>query len=152
MCTNRSWKSTGSRNKGGQEVISSTFFTHLSITSIFITIRCYHCKQVILLIGSVELNHVWLFLAPWTIVCQAPLSMELPRQEYWSALPFPPPGDSLALYSGIKPEFLVWQEAHNTTLTTHTANTWNFFQIVKNSNVDKVTSFWAHLVHSFPWR
>ena len=30
--------------KGGQEVISSTFFTYLSITSIFITIRCYHCK------------------------------------------------------------------------------------------------------------
>lgn len=30
--------------KGGQEVISSTFFTYLSITSIFITISCYHCK------------------------------------------------------------------------------------------------------------
>ena len=29
----------------------------------------------------------------WTIACQAPLSMEFFRQEYWSELPFPPPGD-----------------------------------------------------------
>ena len=28
-----------------------------------------------------------------TVTCQAPLSMGFPRQEYWSALPFPPPGD-----------------------------------------------------------
>ena len=33
------------------------------------------------------------FVTPWTIACQAPLSMEFPRQEYWSALPFPSPGD-----------------------------------------------------------
>ena len=30
---------------------------------------------------------------PWTIAHQAPLSMELSRQEYWSRLPFPSPGD-----------------------------------------------------------
>ena len=29
----------------------------------------------------------------WTIALQAPLSMEFPRQEYWSGLPFPPPED-----------------------------------------------------------
>ena len=29
---------------------------------------------------------------PWTVVCQAPLSMGFPRQEYWSGLPFPSPG------------------------------------------------------------
>ena len=29
----------------------------------------------------------------WTIACQSPLSMEFSRQEYWSELPFPPPGD-----------------------------------------------------------
>ena len=38
---------------------------------------------------------------PWTIVCQAPLSMEFPRQEYWSGLPFPPTGDFPL--PGIKP-------------------------------------------------
>ena len=30
---------------------------------------------------------------PWTIPCQAPLSMEVPSQEDWSRLPFPSPGD-----------------------------------------------------------
>ena len=30
---------------------------------------------------------------PWTVAHQAPLSMELSRQEYWSGLPFPSPGD-----------------------------------------------------------
>ena len=31
--------------------------------------------------------------APWTVAHQAPLSMEFSRQEYWSGLPFPSPGD-----------------------------------------------------------
>ena len=39
------------------------------------------------------LSHVRLFETPWTIACQAPLSMGFSRQETWSALPFPPPGD-----------------------------------------------------------
>ena len=29
----------------------------------------------------------------WTVACQAPLSMEFPRQQHWSGLPFPSPGD-----------------------------------------------------------
>ena len=29
----------------------------------------------------------------WTVACQAPLSMGFPRQDYWSGLPFPSPGD-----------------------------------------------------------
>ena len=39
------------------------------------------------------LSRVRLFVTPWTIACQAPLSMRFPRQEHWSGLPFPPPGD-----------------------------------------------------------
>ena len=31
----------------------------------------------------------------WTVACQAPLSMEFFRQEYWNGLPYPPPGDLL---------------------------------------------------------
>ena len=31
---------------------------------------------------------------PWTVACQAPLSMGFSRQEYWSGLPFPSPGKS----------------------------------------------------------
>ena len=33
------------------------------------------------------------FPTPWTVALQAPLSMEYSSQEYWSELPFPPPGD-----------------------------------------------------------
>ena len=38
-------------------------------------------------------GHVWFFATPWTVDSQAPLSMEFSRQEYWSGLPFPSPGD-----------------------------------------------------------
>ena len=41
------------------------------------------------------LSHVQLLITPWTVACQAPLSVGLPRREYWSELPFPPPGDLL---------------------------------------------------------
>ena len=40
------------------------------------------------------LRCVQLFTTPWTITCQAPLSLWFPRQEYWSGLPFPSPGGS----------------------------------------------------------
>ena len=33
------------------------------------------------------------FVTPWTIACEAPLSMGFPRQEYWSGLPFSSPGN-----------------------------------------------------------
>ena len=39
------------------------------------------------------LSHVELFAIPWTAAFQAPLSMEFLRQEYWSGLPLPSPGD-----------------------------------------------------------
>ena len=32
-------------------------------------------------------------MTPWTVACQAPLSMGFPRKGYWSRLPFPSPGD-----------------------------------------------------------
>ena len=39
------------------------------------------------------LSPIWLFAAAQTAACQAPLSMGFSRQEYWSGLPFPSPGD-----------------------------------------------------------
>ena len=39
------------------------------------------------------LSRVQLFANPWTVARQAPLSMGLSGQEYWSGLPFPPPAD-----------------------------------------------------------
>ena len=40
-----------------------------------------------------HLSCVQLFATPWTVACQAPLSMRFFRQEYWNGLPFPTPGD-----------------------------------------------------------
>ena len=38
-----------------------------------------------------KVSHAWLFVAPWTVAYQAPLSMWFPRQEYRSGLLFPSP-------------------------------------------------------------
>ena len=38
------------------------------------------------------LSRVQLFVTTWTVACQAPLSVEFSRQEYYSGLPFPLPG------------------------------------------------------------
>ena len=51
---------------------------------------------------------------PWTVAYQAPLSMEFPRQEYWSGLPFPPPGD--LSNPGIKPSLLLLLRWHKGSL------------------------------------
>ena len=50
-----------------------------------------------------SLSHVRLFATPWTVAHQAPLSMVFPRQEHWSELPFPSPGD--LPNPGINPAF-----------------------------------------------
>ena len=39
------------------------------------------------------LSHVQISATLWTVAWQAPLSMQFPKQEYWSGLSFPPPGD-----------------------------------------------------------
>ena len=48
---------------------------------------------------------VQLFSTLWTVACQAPLYMGFSRQEYWSGLPFPPPGHHHD--PGIKPTSLM---------------------------------------------
>ena len=53
------------------------------------------------------LSRVRLFATLWTIAYQAPPSMEFSRQEYWSGLPFPSPGDLPDL--GIEPRSPAFQ-------------------------------------------
>ena len=50
-------------------------------------------------------SRVRLFATPWTVAYQGPLSMGFSRQEYWSGLPFPSPGDLPD--PGIKPTALM---------------------------------------------
>ena len=46
------------------------------------------------------------FVTPWTVAHQAPRSMGFPRQEYWSGLPFPPPGG--LPNPGMEPRYCRW--------------------------------------------
>ena len=50
------------------------------------------------------LSHIWLFVTPWAVACQASLFMEFSRQEYWSGLPFLTPGDlpDAGINAGVK--------------------------------------------------
>ena len=64
-----------------------------------------HTILIIHLMHPQSLSHVHLFATPWTTAHQAPLSMGFPRQEYWSGLPLPSPGDLS------NPGLLHWQEA-----------------------------------------
>ena len=66
---------------------------------------CFHCFPIYLpwsdgtgchdlsFLKVKSLNCVRLFATPWTVACKDPLSMGFFRQEYWSGLPFPSPGD-----------------------------------------------------------
>ena len=56
-----------------------------------------------------------LFATPWTVACQAPLA----RQEYWSGLPCPPPGD--LPNPGTEPEYLMCPAMAGGFFTTSTA-------------------------------
>ena len=65
-------------------------------------------------------SHVQLFATPWSVALQTPLSVGFSRQEYWSGLPCPPPGDLPD--SGIEPMSLMPPALAGGVFTTNT--TW----------------------------
>ena len=68
------------------------------------------------------LSHFWVFETPWTVAYQAPPSMGFSRQEYWSGLPFPSPGD--LPNPGIEPGFpRIGGRRFNLWATRETAST-----------------------------
>ena len=67
------------------------------------------------------LSRVLLFATPWTIVCQASLSIEFSRKEYWSGLPFPLPGD--LLNPGTEPASLASPASAGRFFTTEPSGT-----------------------------
>ena len=82
-----------------------------------------------------SLSRVRLLATPWTVACQAPLSMELSRQEYWTGLPFPSPGDLPNL--GTEPtslSFLHWQ-ADSLPLATP-GKPWSILQVLISNKVN----------------
>ena len=68
------------------------------------------------------LRCIQFFATPWTVAHQAPLSMGFSQQEFWSELPFPPPGDlpdpGITLQSLASPVLAGWFFFFFTTSTT----------------------------------
>ena len=59
-----------------------------------LTVDCLSNLSLFIFLAVVKLlSHVRFFVTPWTIICQAPPPMGFSKQEYWSGLPFPSPGD-----------------------------------------------------------
>ena len=67
-------------------IIKLSFFKQIALNKIRF---CMLTHLLLLLFVS---HCVGLFVIPWTVACQAPLSMEFPRQEYCIGLLFPSPG------------------------------------------------------------
>ena len=64
--------------------------SHVIVCSLF---QNCHPIQGVCVWKCCLLSCIWYFVIPWTVAYQAPLSMEFSRQEYWTVLPFPSPGD-----------------------------------------------------------
>ena len=62
-------------------------------------------------------RHIWLFATLWTVDRQAPLSMGFSRQDNWSGVPFPPPGD--LPHPGMEPASLMSPALVGGFFTTH---------------------------------
>ena len=72
------------------------YFFALIAEEAFLICPCYSlelCIQMLQFSSVQLLSRVRLFVTPWTGACQAPPSMGFSRQEYWSELPLPSPGE-----------------------------------------------------------
>ena len=88
-----------------------------------------------------RLSQVRLFVTPWTVTRQAPQSMEFSRQEYWSGLPVPSPGD--LPNPGIKPMSLTSPALAGRCFTIST--TWEAPELVCYLNATgKKKRTWGH--------
>ena len=75
-------------SRGCDRLCSPSSDLHSGSTPAFSLLTDEHCECVLS-----HFSRVRLFVTPWTIARQAALSMRFSRQEYWSGLPFPPPGE-----------------------------------------------------------
>ena len=65
------------------------FVKYLKLEGYIFDLRCFFLNVCL----CWSFSHVWLFLTPWTVTHQAPLSMAFSRQGHRSKLPCPSPGD-----------------------------------------------------------
>ena len=100
--------------------------------------RIKHCRMLN------RCSRVRLFATPWTVACQAPLSMGFSRQEYWSGLPCPRPGDlpdpgiesaSPSLAGGFFTSSTTWEAQSNTTYL--------WFGLTMPQESEQIQSLWG---------
>ena len=96
------WKFSGCKNSNKKIVTNIKIEIQLKIKT-HSSVCIYHCKKrdCLWILKVKSLRRVQLFATPWTVAYEAPLSMGFSRQECWSELPFPSPGD--LPNPGIKP-------------------------------------------------
>ena len=89
-------------------------------------------------------SHVQLFVILWTVACQAPLSVEFSRQEYWSGFPCPPSGDHLD--PGIEPTSLMSPALADGFFTTSTPEKpeWEAIRHTAASEANPALPLWGH--------
>ena len=95
------------------------------ISPVLVNCQCIMCVCVCVHVHTCArtLSHVQLFVTPWTVACQAPLSMKFSRQEYWNGLPLPSPGKESIPGSGTKPKSPAHISCIGSWILTHCA-TW----------------------------
>ena len=92
-----------------------------------------------------SLSRVWLFVTPWTVAHQAPLSIEFSRQESWSGLPFLPLGD--IPNPGIEPRVSRIAVRHFTVWATREAHWVKWVKLL--SRVQLLATLWT-VAHQAP--
>ena len=126
-----------------------TIFLNWSIINLKCCVSCgyvakrfsYTHLHIHILLFSL-LNHVPFFATPWPVAHQAPLSVAFPREEYWSGLPFPSPGDLPG--SGIKPTSSVLQVDFFYHCATREAHiyTYNIYVYIYSFSLLVITRYW----------
>ena len=100
----------------------------------------YLARVGVLCVWAQFFSHVWLFAMPWTVACQAALSMEFSRQEYWSGLHFFLQG--IFQTQGSNPHHLHWQA--DSLPLSHVGK---FQAVKKNIQLNKFQrSYWLYSV------
>ena len=99
---------------GQEDLLEKEMETHSSILAWEILwteepggLQSMGSKESDMLLLLSHFSCVQLLVSPWMVACEAPLSMGFSRQEYWSGLPLPSPGDLQD--SGIEPGSLALQ-------------------------------------------
>ena len=87
----RQYSMTGHSQPSGASILFPRSFNRWAKICLSTTV---FTRQIVNVCAWAQLlSCIWLFVTPWTVPHQAPLSMEFSRQEYWSRLTFPTPGD-----------------------------------------------------------